>query len=52
MLRTMFYMGTIITVRLIMGIGMVVVATIGTYGTVFTPSPACVLDASIDYNWE
>lgn len=39
MLRTIFYMASIITVRIIMGIGMAIIATIGTYGTVSTPYP-------------
>lgn len=39
MLRTIFYMASIITVRIIMGIGMVIIAKIGTYNTVFTLRP-------------
>lgn len=37
MLRTIFYMASIITVRIIMVIGMVIIAKIGTYNTVCTP---------------
>lgn len=51
MLRTIFYMASIITVRIIMGVGMAVIAKIGAYSTVSTPYPL-LLGASTDHDCE
>lgn len=45
MLRTMFYMGTIITVRIILGAGAVIISTLSTYHSVWS----C---AQIAYTWK